>query len=82
MAKRVQDQKRPAPARRRRVDDNVREQKKRHAAIQKEMNEGLAAQRAVWYREFRTSSRPRAFNHKRRPAPGYQGDGAEEAEPA
>ena len=56
MAKRVQDQKRPAPARRRRVDDNVREQKKRHAAIQKEMNEGLAAQRAVWYREFRTSS--------------------------
>ncbi|MDP2322412.1 MAG: hypothetical protein Q8N51_00085 [Gammaproteobacteria bacterium] len=63
MAIRVQDQK-PARAGEAQawVDENVREQKKRHAAIQKEMNEDLAAQRAVWYREFLDVIQTRGFN--------------------
>jgi hypothetical protein len=63
MAKRVQDQK---PARSGEaqawVDDNIREQKKRHAAIQKEMNEDLAAKREVWYREFLAVIQSKGFN--------------------
>jgi len=63
MAKRVQDQK-PGRAGDAQawVDENISEQKKRHAAIQKEINEDLAAQRAVWYREFLEVIQTRGFN--------------------
>ena len=62
MKKRVQDEKpaRSAEARSgsRKTSD---EQKKRHAAIQKEINEDLAPQRAKWVRGVPgASSRPRA----------------------
>jgi hypothetical protein len=63
MAKRVQDQK---PARsgeaRAWLQDNILEQKKRHAAIQKEMNEDLAPQRERWYREFLEIVQTKGFN--------------------
>lgn len=63
MAKRVQDQK-PAPTREATawLKDNVQEQKKRHAAIQKEMNEELAAQREGWYRDFLKIVQTKGFN--------------------
>ena len=63
MAKRVQDQK-PARAAEARtwVQENVLEQKKRHAAIQKEMNEDLAPQREQWYREFLQIVQAKGFN--------------------
>jgi len=63
MAKRVQDQK---PARsgeaKAWLQDNILEQKKRHAAIQKEMNEDLAPQRERWYREFLEIVQTKGFN--------------------
>lgn len=63
MGKRVQDEK---PARSTAaqgwVDDNVAEQKKRHAAIRKEINEDLAPQRARWYQEFLEIVRTKGFN--------------------
>ena len=63
MAKRVQDQK-PARAAEARawIQENVLEQKKRHAAIQKEMNEDLAPQRERWYREFLHIVQTKGFN--------------------
>jgi len=63
MAKRVQDQK-PARAAEAKawVQENVLEQKKRHAAIQKEMNEDLAPQREQWYREFLQIVQAKGFN--------------------
>ena len=63
MAKRVQDQKPARPAEARAwIQENVLEQKKRHAAIQKEMNEDLAPQRERWYREFLDIVQTKGFN--------------------
>ncbi len=63
MAKRVQDLK---PARKTDIrawlKENIAEQKKRHAAICKEMNEDLAPQRAKWYQEFLQIVQTRGFN--------------------
>jgi len=63
MAKRVQDSK---PARAKDAEawlkDNVAEQKKRHAAIQKEMNEDLAPKRERWYQEFLRIVGTKGFN--------------------
>ena len=63
MAKRVQDTKpaRPADAKAW-VQENILEQKKRHAAIQKEMNEDLAPKREQWYREFLQIVQTKGFN--------------------
>lgn len=63
MAQRVQDKK---PARSGEAQawlkDNIQEQKKRHAAIQKEINDDLAPQRERWYREFLEIVQTRGFN--------------------
>jgi hypothetical protein len=63
MARRVQDVK---PARTKDADgwvkENVAEQKQRHAAIQKEMNEDLAPQRERWYRDFLKIVQTKGFN--------------------
>lgn len=63
MPRRVQDQKpgRPAEAKAW-LQENILEQKKRHAAIQKEMNEDLAPQRERWYREFLEIVQTKGFN--------------------
>ena len=63
MAKRVQDAK-PARSAEAKAwfQENVLEQKKRHAAIQKEMNEDLAPQRERWYREFLQIVQSKGFN--------------------
>jgi len=42
--------------------ENIREQEKRHAAIQKEMNEDLAAQRERWYQEFLQIVQTKGYN--------------------
>jgi hypothetical protein len=59
----VQDLK---PARRKDAVQWVREevaaQKKRHAAIMKEMNEDLAPKRAKWYQEFLQIVQTKGFN--------------------
>jgi hypothetical protein len=63
MPKRVQDHKpRPAADAQAWLKDNILEQKKRHAAIQKEMNETLAPQRERWYREFLEIVQTKGFN--------------------
>jgi hypothetical protein len=63
MAKRVQDQKPPRSGEAKAwLQDNILEQKKRHAAIQKEMNEDLAPQRERWYREFLEVIQTKGFN--------------------
>jgi hypothetical protein len=63
MAKRVQDT-RPARSAEAKawVQENILEQKKRHAAIQKEMNEELAPQREQWYRDFLQTVQTKGFN--------------------
>lgn len=63
MPKRVQDHKPPRPKQATAwVSENLAEQKKRHAAIQKEMNEDLAPQRDKWYREFLAIVQTKGFN--------------------
>jgi hypothetical protein len=63
MARRVQDQKPARSAEAKAwLQDNIQEQKKRHAAIQKEMNEELAPQRERWYREFLQTVQTKGFN--------------------
>lgn len=63
MARRVQDQKPPRSKDAAGwVTENVAEQKKRHAAIMKEINEDLAPQRERWYREFLEIIQTRGFN--------------------
>ncbi len=63
MAKRVQDQKPPRSGEAKAwLQDNILEQKKRHAAIQKEMNEDLAPRRERWYREFLEIVQTKGFN--------------------
>ena len=63
MAKRVQDTK---LARSKEADgwvkENVAEQKKRHAAIMKEINEDLAQKREGWYRDFLNIVQTKGFN--------------------
>ena len=63
MAKRVQDQKpevrKDAAAW---LKEEKADQKKRHAAIQKEINDDLAADRARWYRESLDTIQTRGFN--------------------
>jgi len=63
MAKRVQDKK---PPRARDAEawlkEEVAEQKKRHAAIQKEMNEEIAPQREKWVAEFLRIIQTKGFN--------------------
>jgi hypothetical protein len=63
MPKRVQDLKPPRPKQAAAwVSENVTEQKKRHAAIQQEMNVDLAPQRDQWYRDFLAIVQTRGFN--------------------
>jgi hypothetical protein len=63
MAKRVQD---TAPPRsdgaKQWIKQNVAEQKKRHRAIMKEMNEDLAPQRVKWYKQFLKNISTTGFN--------------------
>ncbi len=63
MSKRVQDTK---PSRSSEavawVKDNIAEQKKRHAAIMKEMNEDLAKKREGWYADFLKIVQTKGFN--------------------
>jgi hypothetical protein len=63
MTRRVQDEK---PARSSAavawVKENVAEQKKRHAAIMKEINVQLASQRAKWYADFLKIVQTKGFN--------------------
>lgn len=63
MAKRVQDTKPARPAEAKAwVQENILEQKTRHAAIQQEINEDLAPQREKWYREFLQIVQTKGFN--------------------
>ena len=63
MTRRVQDEKPPRSRDAQAwVLEQVAAQKKRHAAIQKEMNEDLAAQRERWYAEFLETIQTRGFN--------------------
>lgn len=63
MSRRVQDEKPPRDAAAEAwLDENVAEQKKRHAAIMKEINEDLAPQRARWYEEFLVIIQRKGFN--------------------
>jgi len=41
---------------------NIAEQKKRHRAIMQEMNKGLAAKRAKWYKGFLKDISTTGFN--------------------
>jgi hypothetical protein len=63
MTKRVQD---TAPPRsdgvKKWVKENISEQKKRHRAIMKEMNEDIAPQRVKWYKEFLKNVSTTGFN--------------------
>lgn len=63
MTKRVQDAK---PARSKEADgwvkENIVEQKKRHAAIMKEINEELAPKRERWYQDFLEIVQTKGFN--------------------
>lgn len=63
MPKRVQDVAPPRPDENRKwVKENIAEQKKRHKAIQKEMNVDLAKTRAKWYKEFVKEIATTGFN--------------------
>ena len=63
MAKRVQDVAPPRPAGNKSwLKENIAEQKKRHAAIMKEMNTDLAKTRAKWYKEFVKEISTTGFN--------------------
>ena len=63
MPKRVQDVAPPRPAENLKwVKENIAEQKKRHKAIQKEMNQDLAKTRAKWYKEFVKEIATTGFN--------------------
>ena len=63
MANRVQDN---APPRSdealKWLKENITEQKKRHRAIMKEMNETLAPKRAKWYKQFLKDVSTTGFN--------------------
>jgi hypothetical protein len=63
MSKRVQD---TAPSRSKEnkawLKENITEQKKRHRAIMKEMNEDVAPQRAKWYKQFLKDVSTTGFN--------------------
>ncbi len=53
MSKRVQDVAPPRPPENKAwLQKNIAEQKKRHRAIMKEINNDLAPQRAKWYKKF------------------------------
>lgn len=63
MSRRVQDEKPPRSRDAEKwVVDEVAAQKKRHAAIMKEMNEELAPQRERWYAQFLQTIQTRGFN--------------------
>jgi hypothetical protein len=63
MSKRVQDTKPSRPSEAVAwVKDNIAEQKKRHAAIMKEMNEDLAKKREGWYADFLKIIQTKGFN--------------------
>jgi len=63
MPKRVQDVAPPRPAENVKwVKQNVGEQKKRHAAIKKEMNQDLSKARAKWYKTFVKDIATTGFN--------------------
>ena len=63
MTKRVQDTAPPRSAEVKKwVNENIGEQKKRHAAIMKEMNEDLAPKRVKWYKEFLETISTSGFN--------------------
>ncbi|MBT8442669.1 MAG: hypothetical protein KJO76_09815 [Gammaproteobacteria bacterium] len=63
MAKRVQDVAPPRPdGNKAWLKENIAEQKKRHAAIMREMNKDLAKTRAKWYKEFIKEISTTGFN--------------------
>jgi len=63
MAKRVQDVAPPRAAGNKAwLKENIAEQKKRHAAIMKEMNTDLAKTRAKWYKDFIKEIATTGFN--------------------
>lgn len=63
MTRRVQDEKPPRTrAAAAWVTEEIAAQKKRHHAIQKEMNEGLARQRERWYADFLGIVGTKGFN--------------------
>jgi len=63
MAKRVQDVAPPRPAGNKAwLKENIGEQKKRHAAIKKEMNVDLAKTRVKWYKQFLKDVSTTGFN--------------------
>ncbi len=63
MSKRVQDTAPPRSAQNKAwLKENVAEQKKRHRAIMKEMNEDVAPQRAKWYKQFLKDVSTTGFN--------------------
>ena len=63
MAKRVQDVAPPRSAGNKAwLKEEIADQKKRHAAIKKEMNTDLAKTRAKWYKEFIKEIATTGFN--------------------
>jgi hypothetical protein len=63
MAKRVQDVAPPRPAENIGwLKEEIKDQKKRHAAIKKEMNTDLKKTRAKWYKEFIKEIATTGFN--------------------
>jgi len=63
MSKRVQDVAPPRPGENKAwLKENIAEQKKRHRAIMKEMNDDIAPQRAKWYKQFLKAVSTTGFN--------------------
>jgi len=63
MSKRVQDVAPPRPSENKAwLKENIAEQKKRHRAIMKEMNDDIAPQRARWYKQFLKAVSTTGFN--------------------
>jgi hypothetical protein len=63
MAKRVQDAAPPRPAENVAwLKEEIKDQKKRHASIKKEMNTALKKTRAKWYKEFIKEIATTGFN--------------------
>jgi len=63
MSKRVQDTAPPRSTQNKAwLKENIAEQKKRHRAIMKEMNDDVAPQRAKWYKQFLKDVSTTGFN--------------------
>ena len=63
MSKRVQDTAPPRSTENKTwLKENIAEQKRRHRAIMKEMNDDVAPQRARWYKQFLKDVSTTGFN--------------------